>query len=94
MKFEWDESKNQSNIRKHGVDFRQAVYAFADPFALSIPDDEHSEDEERWLLLGKNLNEQILLVVHTFRYDEVIRIISARKATQNEKATYTRRAKQ
>lgn len=94
MKFEWDESKNQSNIRKHGVDFRQAVYVFADPFALSIPDDEHSEDEERWLLLGKNLNEQILLVVHTFRYDEVIRIISARKATQNEKATYTRRAKQ
>jgi hypothetical protein len=94
MKFEWDESKNQSNIRKHGVDFRQAVYVFADPFALSIPDDEHSEDEERWLLLGNNLNEQILLVVHTFRYDEVIRIISARKATQNEKATYTRRAKQ
>jgi hypothetical protein len=93
MKFEWDESKNQSNIRKHGVDFRQAVYVFADPFALSTPDDEHSDNEERWLLLGKDLNVQILLVVHTVRYDEVIRIISARKATQNEKATYTRRAK-
>ncbi|WGS84615.1 BrnT family toxin [Methylomonas sp. UP202] len=93
MKFEWDENKNQGNIRKHGVDFRQAVYVFADPFALSMPDDEHSDDEERWLLLGKNLNEQILLVVHTFRYDDMIRIISARKATQNEKATYTRRAK-
>lgn len=93
MKFEWDENKNQSNIRKHGVDFRQAVYVFADPFALSMPDDEHSDDEERWLLLGKNLNEQVLLVVHTFRYENVIRIISARKATQNEKATYTRRTK-
>ncbi|OHX37713.1 hypothetical protein BJL95_07890 [Methylomonas sp. LWB] len=93
MKFEWDENKNQNNIRKHGVDFRQAVYVFADPFALSMPDNEHSDDEERWLLLGKNLNEQILLVVHTFRYDDMIRIISARKATQNEKATYTRRAK-
>ncbi|NTW78145.1 MAG: BrnT family toxin [Syntrophaceae bacterium] len=91
MKFEWDE--NQSNIRKHGVDFHQAVYVFADPFALSIPDDEHSENEERWLLLGKSLNEQILLVVHPFRYDNVIRIISARKATQNEKSTYTQRAK-
>jgi uncharacterized DUF497 family protein len=93
MKFEWDETKNQSNIRKHGVDFRQAVYVFTDPFALNMPDDEHSEYEERWLLLGKNLNEQVLLVVHTFRHDNVIRIISARKASKNETATYTRRAK-
>ncbi len=75
MKSEWDENKNQINIRKHGVDFRQAVYVFADPFALSIPDDKHSENEERWLLLGKSLNEQVLLVVPTFRYDNVILII-------------------
>lgn len=93
MKFEWDENKNLSNIRKHGVDFRQAAYVFADPFALSMPDAEHSDDEKRWLLLGKNLNEQVLLVVHTFPYDNVIRIISARKTTQNEKATYIRRTK-
>ena len=52
MKFTWDENKNQLNIRKHGIDFGDAAYVFADSFALSIPDDEHSETEERWLLLG------------------------------------------
>lgn len=92
MKFEWDETKNQVNIRKHGIDFRQAVYVFSDPLALSIPDEEHSENEERWLLLGKSLSEQVLLVVHTIRYDDAIRIISARKATSNEKTTYLKRA--
>ncbi|EIC31378.1 BrnT family toxin [Methylomicrobium album] len=66
MRFEWDETKNQANIRKHGIDFRQASYVFSDPFALSIPDDEHSENEERWLLLGKSLSEQILLVVQYY----------------------------
>jgi len=91
MKFEWDENKNQLNIRKHGVDFADAAYVFSDPFALSIPDDEHSGSEERWLLLGKNLNERVLLVVHTYRYDDAIRIISARKATPTETATYVKR---
>jgi uncharacterized DUF497 family protein len=91
MKFEWDESKNQFNIRKHGINFVNATYVFSDPFALSIPDNEHSEDEERWLLLGQSLNKSVLLVVHTFRYDEAIRIISARKATTNETATYLKR---
>jgi uncharacterized DUF497 family protein len=91
MKFEWDENKNQLNIRKHGINFRDAAYVFSDPFALNIPDDEHSNHEERWLLLGQNLNEQVLLVVHTFRCGDVIRIISARKATANEKATYLKR---
>lgn len=91
MKFEWDENKNQINIRKHSVDFHDAAYVFSDPYALNIPDDEHSDTEERWLLLGKNLNEQILLVVHTFRYGDAIRIISARKATTNEKTTYIKR---
>ena len=91
MKFTRDENKNKLNIRKHGVNFHDAAYVFSDPFALSIPDDEHSETEERWLLLGKSLNEQMLLVVHTFRYDDVIRIISARKATVTETATYMKR---
>jgi uncharacterized DUF497 family protein len=91
MKFEWDENKNQLNIRKHGIDFAEAAYVFSDPFALSLPDDEHSETEERWLLLGKSLNERLLLVVHIYRYDEVIRIISARKATATESATYIKR---
>ncbi len=92
MKFEWDENKNQTNIRKHDVDFRDAVFVFADPLALNIPDDDHSEHEERWLLLGVNLQSQTLLVVHTFRRDNVIRIISARKATSKEKSTYLKRA--
>ena len=92
MKFEWDEHKNQINIQTHGVDFRDAVYVFADPFALSIPDD-YAEGEERWLMLGANLNHQILLIVHTFRCGDVTRIISARKATNKEKAIYLKRAK-
>ncbi|MGB4497904.1 MAG: BrnT family toxin [Methylococcaceae bacterium] len=91
MKFEWDEHKNKSNIHKHGVDFRDAAYVFSDPFALNLPDIEHSDDEERWLLLGKNLNKNVLLVVHMFRMGDVIRIISARKATATEKKTYTKR---
>lgn len=93
MRFEWDEAKNQANIRKHGVNFRDAAYVFADPFALSIPDDEHSDDEGRWLLLGRNRNEKILLVVHTFRQGDTIRLISARKATPTEQATYLKRAR-
>jgi len=92
MKFEWDENKNRANIQKHGIDFRDAVYVFADHLALNIPDD-YAEDEERWLLLGMNLKEQVLLVVHTFRGEDTIRIISARKATHREKATYLQRAK-
>jgi uncharacterized DUF497 family protein len=92
MKFEWDEHKNKLNIQKHGVDFRDAVYVFSDPFALNLPDN-FSESEERWMLLGTNLKEQVLLVVHTFRYENVTRIISARKATNKEKSTYLQRAK-
>jgi uncharacterized protein len=91
MKFEWDENKNQLNIRKHGISFYEAAYVFSDPFALSIADNDHSETEDRWLLLGKNLNERLLLVVHTLRHDDIIRIISARKATANETKTYTKR---
>lgn len=91
MKFTWDENKNQLNMRKHGINFGDAAYVFFDLFALSIPDDAHSETEERGLLLGKNWNEQTLLVVHSFRYGDVIRIISARKATANETATYMKR---
>jgi len=94
MKFEWDKNKEKINIQKHGVTFEQASYVFADQFALSKFDDEHSEDEDRWVLLGKSLNETLLLVVHTFRDNngiEFVRIISARKATQKEKQTYQKR---
>ena len=94
MKFEWDRKKENINIKKHGVTFEQASYVFADPFALSRYDDEHSEDEDRWVLLGRSLNETILLVVHTFRDNngkEFVRIISARKATKKEEKAYKER---
>jgi len=94
MKFEWDRKKEEINIKKHGVTFEQACYVFADPFALSRYDNVHSDDEDRWVLLGESLNETLLLVVHTFRDNngkELVRIISARKATQKEKQTYQKR---
>lgn len=91
MNFEWDENKNRANIKKHGIDFHDACYVFADRFALNMPDDEHSDNEERWLLLGASPNGKILLVVHTERIGDIIRIISARCATKNEQNIYNNR---
>jgi hypothetical protein len=94
MKFEWDKNKERHNIHKHGITFEQASYVFSDPFALSKWDGEHSEHEDRWILLGKTMNELILVVAHTYRERdgvEFVRIISARKATNNEKQTYGKR---
>jgi uncharacterized DUF497 family protein len=93
MKFEWDENKNKLNIKKHGISFADACYVFADTFALSIPDNEHSDSEERWLLLGKSvMSSKILLVVHTIKIGDIIRIISARKATKQEEQAYFARS--
>ena len=97
MKFEWDPNKEAINIKKHGVSFEQAAYVFADQFSLSMFDNEHSNQEDRWLILGKSNNEMILLIVHTFRNsgnEETVRIISARKATKNEEKTYKKRGNQ
>lgn len=94
MKFEWDKNKEKVNLQKHGVTFEQASYVFTDKFALNRFDDEHSENEDRWVLLGKSLNEILLLVVHTFVSNdgtEFVRIISARKATKKEKQAYQER---
>jgi len=87
MKFEWDKNKEKINIKKHGVTFEQASYVFLDKFALNRFDDEHSDEEDRWVILRKVLNETLLLVVHTFRDTdgiEFVRIISTRKATKLE----------
>ena len=97
MKFEWDPNKEAINIKKHGVSFEQAAYVFADQFSLSMFDNEHSNQEDRWLILGKSNNEMLLLIVHTFRNsdnEETVRIISARKATKNEEKTYKKRGNQ
>ncbi len=94
MKFEWDERKEKINIQKHGISFEQASYVFSDPFALNKYDDEHSNEEDRWIILGKSMNETILVIVHTFRNEdgmEFVRIISARKAVKKEQQAYQQR---
>jgi uncharacterized DUF497 family protein len=62
MKFEWDPEKERSNLQKHGVTFEEAAYVFADPFALSMYDEVHSGEEERYVLLGKSRQDKLLIV--------------------------------
>jgi uncharacterized DUF497 family protein len=89
MIFEWDPAKNLLNKRKHGVLFEEAESAFLDDYARLISDPEHSEDEDRFVLLGMSSSLRLLVVVHTYRKDnEVVRIISARKASRIESRTY------
>jgi uncharacterized DUF497 family protein len=90
MRFEWDERKNRSNQRKHGVSFELAELVFDDPLALSKPERVEG-GEERWHTLGLVAASVVLLVAHTVReepHDEVIRIISARNATRYERKQY------
>jgi len=92
LRFEWDENKNRANQRKHKVTFEQAKTVFYDENARLIPDPDHSEKEDRFILMGLSSSLRILVVVHCYREnDEVIRIISARKATRNEQKYYTGR---
>ena len=89
IKFEWDENKNSINKKKHGISFEEAKTVFFDNNALLINDPEHSETEERFILLGLSKNINLLVVCHCYRCSEtVIRIISARKATKNETKQY------
>lgn len=89
IQFQWDEKKNRANITKHKISFEEAKSVFYDENARLIPDPEHSIDEERFLLLGFSSKLKMLVVVHTYREnDEVIRIISARKATKSETIYY------
>lgn len=85
--FEWDDDKAAINVRIHGVEFEEARTVFEDPFAITIPDDLHSEDEDRSIVLGLSLLSRVLLVVYTERRER-IRIISARKATPVERSQY------
>lgn len=89
LKFEWDENKNRSNIEKHGVSFAEASTVFYDECAILFDDPEHSAAEERFLLIGISQKERLCIVSHCYRgADEIIRIISARKATKTETQTY------
>jgi uncharacterized DUF497 family protein len=91
-RFEWDPRKNAANKRKHGVSFEEARSVFADEHGLLIDDPDHSEDEERFILLGISASDRTLVVCHCYRHgDEVIRIISARRANAAERSEYTSR---
>lgn len=89
IRFEWDTNKALANIEKHGVSFEEASTVFSDAFAVVFDDPDHSDDEERYLILGFSLYANILIVCHCLRGDEsIIRIISARKATRREEMQY------
>lgn len=89
LQFEWDEAKNRANRRKHGVSFEEAQTVFLDENAIRFFDPDHSEDEDRFLMLGMSWKLRVLVVCHCFRAsDSVIRIISARKADKNEANEY------
>lgn len=89
IKFEWDAPKAQANLKKHQVSFEEAKSVFYDEFAVQFFDEAHSADEDRFLMLGMSSGAKLLIVCHCEREDgEIIRIISARKATQRESAFY------
>lgn len=91
-KFDWDDSKANINLVKHKVSFEEGKTIFKDPFLITIPDESHSDDEDRLISIGKSINEKLLLVVHLEKIETpnriLIRIISCRKATQNERKIY------
>ena len=89
IRFAWDDAKAAENRRKHGVTFEEATTVFADENARLKHDPDHSQKEDRFVLLGFSAKLRLLLVCHAYREnDEVIRIISARKATPNERKQY------
>ena len=87
--FNWDEDKEIANEKKHGISFREAASVFKDPNILIKPDVDHSDDEDRFIIIGLSDKPRLLVVCHCYREsDTIIRIISARKATVNESIAY------
>lgn len=89
MWFEWDEHKAATNERKHGVTFEEAATCFYDPLQVAYYDPDHSDDEDREILIARSDQDRLLLVIYTLR-DEAIRIISARLLTPKEARDYER----
>ena len=87
MEFEWDPKKEAKNIRKHKVAFSEAATVFADTLSTTVPDPDHSEDEDRYIIIGLSQRHRLLMVAHTER-GERIRIISARPLTPTEREAY------
>ena len=89
LQFIWDENKNSENIEKHGIDFNEASTVFYDEYAVLFDDPDHSDEEERFLIIGCSIRDRVCLVSHCYREDDsVIRIISARKALKGEIRDY------
>ena len=94
LRFVWDERKNTINKRKHGVSFEESETVFSDDNALLMHDPDHSQDEDRFLLLGMSAIARMLVVCHCYREaSDTIRIISVWKATKSEGSQYLRRMK-
>lgn len=90
IKYEWNSRKSSENVRKHGVSFDEAKSVFLDENARLVADDEHSGEEDRFILLGLSVQLRCLVVVHCYKEsDNVIRIISARKADRSERRQYS-----
>jgi uncharacterized protein len=87
LRFEWDQTKADSNSKKHGVSFEEATLVFADTLSITIPDPDHSTSEARFLDLGLSHRNRLLVVSYT-EHDEIIRIISARCASRSERKKY------
>jgi len=89
LDFIWDENKNRKNIASHNISFEEAKTVFYDPNARVVYDPDHSDDEARFIILGLSRSLNLLVVCHCYREDEnIIRIISARKATLKERKQY------
>lgn len=92
LRFAWDEKKAFANLRKHNVSFEEAISVFFDEYAMEYHDPDHSEDEDRFIMLGLSRKLHVLLVCHCYREGEsVLRIISARKGDESESMSYFRR---
>lgn len=87
LNFEWHTEKALKNIKRHNIPFEEASTAFSDPLSLTIDDPLHSDDKQRFVLIGQSYKKRILIVIHTERGDN-IRIISARKASKRERTYY------
>ncbi len=88
MIFDWDDIKAETNKKKHGVSFAEAATVFSDPNAIELLDEDHSDKEDRWILVGLSTKTRVLLVVFAEKEDSVIRIVSARKAVKDETDQY------
>ena len=88
LTFDWSAAKARANLKKHGVSFEEAQSVFYDEYARQFLDQEHSGDEERFIMLGMSNRLRVLVVCHCDRAGDIIRIISARRATRKEQSNY------